>query len=186
MTDLEELDLIKSFLALRDGKPGDEIAMAWENFYHVHGSLIGNLIKNCADRPEDVDDIFQEVWLVLIEKLPKLRYDPKRGSLRAWVIVVARCAALREARRQRRYRADALTPGLAAVLIDPGPDPAPELEREQERQWVRSILATLGAKLSELSHRIMVLHCFERQSVPEIAAALSLSEDCVHKRLQAR
>ena len=95
MSDLEELDLIKSFLALRDGKPGDEIAMAWENFYHIRESLIGNLIKNCADRPEDVDDIFQEVWLVLIEKPPKLRYDPKRGSLRAWVIVVARCAALR-------------------------------------------------------------------------------------------
>jgi len=100
------------------------------------------------------------------------------------LIVTARRESRRESRRLRRNRADALTPELAAVLLDPGPDPMTQLEQEQERQWVRSILATLSARLPELSHRIMVLHWIDGLSVPEIAAALSLSEDRVRMRLQ--
>jgi RNA polymerase sigma factor (sigma-70 family) len=184
MTDREELDLIKSFLGVRDGDRSPEEQKAWGDFFLVHEGVIQNLIKHCAHWRADEDDIFQEVWLALIRKLQKLKYDPKRGPLRAWVIVVARNAATKAARRLRRNGADALAPELAAVLLDPGPDPVTQLEQEQERQWVRSILATLGAKLSDLSHQVMVLYWIEERSMPEIAAALSLSEDRVRMRLQ--
>jgi len=183
MSDLEELDLIKLFLAARSRSPTAEQVKAWENFFVIHEPLIRKVIKHCADCHEDLEDLAQEVWRILVLKLPKLNYDPDRGPLRAWVIVVARRAARREARRLSRTRVDALTPELAEVLLDPGMDPITRCEQEQERQWVRSILETLGAKLSESSRRITVLHWIDGQSVTEIAASLGLSEDRVRMRL---
>jgi RNA polymerase sigma factor (sigma-70 family) len=184
MSELEELVLIQLFLAARRGSPTAEQVTAWEGFFQNHESCVWNVIKDCTAIRGDDEDLFQEVWRVLVLKLPKLQYDPNRGPLRAWVIVVARRAARREARRLSRMRVDALTPELAEVLLDPGIDPITRCEQEQERQWVRSILETLGATLSESSHRITVLHWIDGQSMPEIASATGLSEDRVRMRLQ--
>ncbi len=179
----EELNLVKSFLVAPSGSQSPEEVKAMADFFQLYEPIVRSLVKNCASCPEDAKDIFQEVWAALIAKLPTLDYDPKRGPLRAWVIVVARHAALRAARRLRRNRADALTPELAEALVDPGPDPITQLEREQEREWVRSILATASAKLSEPSRRIMELHWIDGRSVPEIAAALHFSKDRVRMTL---
>jgi len=184
MTDLEELDLIKLFLAAPSGTRTPEQADSWQNFFDKHEPLIWSIIKSCASHPDDVDDIFQAVWVMLVAKLPKLTSNPDRGPLRAWVMVVARRAALTEARRLRRNRTDALTPELIAVLADPGPGPMTQLEREQERRRLQSILATQAAKLPELTRRIMELHWGEDLSVRQIAAALGLPGNLVQMRLQ--
>jgi RNA polymerase sigma factor (sigma-70 family) len=184
MSELEELELIKVFLAAPKGSETPEQADAWQNFFDTHERLVWNIVKTCASHPDDVEDIVQAVWVILVAELPKLIYNPDRGPRRAWVIVVARRAAFKEARRLRGNRADALTPELIAALIDPGPGPMTELEREQERERQESTLAARVAKLPELTRRIIELHCGEGLSVREIGAALGLRGNLVQMRLQ--
>ena len=35
--------------------------------------------------PSDVDELVQEVWILLIRRLPSWRLDPDRGTIGRWV-----------------------------------------------------------------------------------------------------
>ena len=78
-------------------------------------------------------------------RLPRpARFDPRRGSERAWLFGIARNAALDELRRRRR---------TAALVVDPA-DPeatgAAAAEEAPRRAVVRAALASLDARDREL------------------------------------
>lgn len=54
MSELEELDLIKAFLAAPKGSQTPEQKDAWQNFYDIHGLPIWSIIKTCASHPDQV------------------------------------------------------------------------------------------------------------------------------------
>ena len=58
------------------------------------------------------------------------------------------------------------------------------LEREEWQEAARSVLADLEAKLSPLSARIFRMRYFDGKSIPEIAADVGHSVDCVKMRLR--
>jgi RNA polymerase sigma factor (sigma-70 family) len=184
MSESQELILIKAFLTERGGRPSSDQATAWEDFLLTHEPTVRAVVRDRPDCRHDVEDVVQEIWKVLIQQLPKLQYDPGRGTLRGWVIAVARREAARQARRLSRSRIEALTPELAAVLPDRDADPVTLSERKRVQEEVRAILAELNARLPELTNRIIVLHWFEERTVPDIAAELGLSVYRVSRRLR--
>ncbi len=184
MSESQMLDLIKVFLVEKGMRPSSDRATAWDSFFRTHDPIIRAAVGKYHRRRNDVDDVVQEVWKVLIRKLPKLCYDPVRGSLRKWVATVARHTALRQARWLSRHRVEALTPEFADVLPDPEPDPVTLSERRLHREQVRAILAVPIAGLPEVSHRIIRLRWIEERSVSEIAVLLGISEDQVWPRLR--
>ena len=93
MSESQMLDLIKAFLAGRVTRPLSDQATAWEDFFRIHDPIIRAVVAKYHMRRHDLDDVTQEVWKVLIRELPKLRFDPVRGSLRNWVATVARHTA---------------------------------------------------------------------------------------------
>jgi len=97
----------------------------------------------------------------------RARFDPRRGTQRAWLFAIARNAALDELRRRRRS---------AALLADPE-DPAaaaPALAGEDadRRATVRAALAALEPRDREL----VALKFWGGLSNTEIAAVLGVSE----------
>jgi RNA polymerase sigma-70 factor (ECF subfamily) len=104
------------------------------------------------------------------------RFDPERGSPRAWVFGIARNAALDELRRRGR-RAE--SGGEPIDPVDRGAS-TPELAEERERR------ATLGAALGRLPRRereLISMKFFAGLSNPEIAATLGISESNAGTRL---
>ena len=157
---------------------------AWQAFFDVNEPLIRRVIKRYARRQQDRDDLFQEAWGDLIVKIPELRYDPNRGSLRGWIVVVARHAAIRAARRLSASRFRELTAEIAVSLIDPSLDPVVHIDLDQQHEWARSILFALGGELGEVNFRITALHVIHGMSVSEIAIFTDLSKDRVRMRLK--
>jgi RNA polymerase sigma factor (sigma-70 family) len=72
------------------------------------------------------------------------KFDPARGSQRAWVFGIARNAALDELRRRKRTAALAAEPEAAT------PAPEEELDHALRRQAVRTALAGLPPRDREL------------------------------------
>lgn len=102
------------------------------------------------------------------------RYDPRRGTPRAWLFGIARNAALDELRRRKRVRS------LAAEPEDPAM-PAPEADAEAalRRAVLRDAIRGLDARQREL----VALKFFAGLSNSEIAAVIGVSESNAGTRL---
>jgi RNA polymerase sigma factor (sigma-70 family) len=101
------------------------------------------------------------------------RFDPRRGSPRAWVFGIARNAALDELRRRGRQ---------AEMTVEAADDAAstPELaERDERRLAVRIAIGRLAARDREL----ISLKFFAGLTNPEIATTLGISESNAGTRL---
>ena len=149
------------------------------DFYQTHDPIIRTVVKHGNISASDVDDLAQEIWVLLIRRLPRLTFDPDRGTLHAWVAAVARHHVGRHARRRSRQNLEALTPELASVLLDGTTGPITELERKQRHALVRAVIAELGDGMSELKRQIFVRYWINEQRLSAIAAELQTSEDRV-------
>ena len=101
------------------------------------------------------------------------RFDPRRGTPRAWLFGIARNAALDELRRRRRH----------TELVD---EPLDESAAPDERAEVGLRRAALRAALAELSPRereLIALKFFAGLSNAEIADVLDVSETNAGTRL---
>jgi RNA polymerase sigma-70 factor (ECF subfamily) len=183
MPELEELNLIKSFLAEHDDRPDCEQERAWCDFYLAYEPVIWAIVRKHHRLSSDVEEVVQEVWATLVRGLRGLHYDPSRGSLRNWVVAVARHVAVREARERSRPHTEALTPERAELLVDPAPGPAILFGQKVEQDQVRAILAELRTTLPDQTYHIVVQHWLEGRTVREIAAESGLSEHQVWLRL---
>ena len=103
-----------------DVAAGSEAALA--SLYDRHAPLVfGAALRLTPDRGR-AEDVVLDTFLALWNHAE--RFDPARGSLTAWLTVIARHAAVD--RHRRNARADA-TLSMAAI-VDGRPDPAEAVE----------------------------------------------------------
>lgn len=76
--------------------PGD-----WERFVRLFTPLLRRWAKRFGASDDSIEDLLQDLFVVLIQKLPEFRYDPSR-SFRAWLWTVFRHQTLAWQKRQPR------------------------------------------------------------------------------------
>lgn len=72
---------------------------AWERFVHLYTPLLCRWAKQLGLQDSDVHDLVQDVFAILVQKLPEFRYDQDR-TFRGWLQAVVR-NRWRETRRRR-------------------------------------------------------------------------------------
>jgi RNA polymerase sigma-70 factor (ECF subfamily) len=184
MSDIDDLMLIQGFLAAPPRLATPEQVRAWEDFFSRIDPLILRTIRRADRRWDRVDDLHQETWIVLIRRLPKLRLDSAAGSLTRWALGVARRLAGWQARRQSGRQDVPVSADLLASLLDGEEGPNAACQRRDVQDRVRAVLGSAGQRMSELDRRIVVMRLIEEMTLPEIAAALGVSVDCVKMRLR--
>jgi RNA polymerase sigma-70 factor (ECF subfamily) len=68
-------------------RPGD--TEAWNRFVELYTPLIHHAVQRVGIADSDVPDVVQEVFVLLLRKLPSFEYE-QRKSFRAWLTVIAR------------------------------------------------------------------------------------------------
>jgi RNA polymerase sigma-70 factor, ECF subfamily len=101
------------------------------------------------------------------------RFNPQRGSRRAWLFGIARNAALDELRRRRR----------SAELAREPPDPAARVEDRAEVALRRAALRQAIAALDARERELVALKFFAGLTNPEIARVIGVSETNAGTRL---
>src|SRR5438093_11617398 len=61
---------------------------AWEQFVELYTPLLYHWARRTGAQPTDAADLVQELFLLLLRKLPEFTYDRQR-SFRAWLRTVA-------------------------------------------------------------------------------------------------
>jgi RNA polymerase sigma-70 factor (ECF subfamily) len=116
-------------------RSGDESAMA--SLYDRYSSIVyavGLRVLGDTGAAEDVlQDVFMQLW-----RNPGI-FDAGRGSLGAWLAVIARNRAI-DALRKRRPETD-----IADVVVSVEPDMAGDAERSRAMEKVRGTLGSMPA-----------------------------------------
>jgi len=141
--------------------------------FDLHADFVYRVLLRLGVPRADAEDCVQDVFLVVAHRLADY---VEKGSIRAWLFVIARQVALhaqRSSRRRAHYH-------LAIVPPVPTDDPHRELVRKQAVELVHEFLA----ELDEAQAQTFYLAEVEQLSVPEIAAALDVKLNTVYSRLR--
>jgi RNA polymerase sigma-70 factor (ECF subfamily) len=171
--------MLVDFDLIRQAQNGD--GPAFNRIVQVYRKRIFGTIARLICRPDEVEDVAQEVFLRLYDSLDQLR-DP--GMFEPWLYRLTINAAYDYLRRQRR-RADsrmadlseqavALADASASVKAD-----ADERYKEQVRETVQSLLAPV----SKEDRILLLLKEVEGLSLKELEGIYHITENALKVRL---
>ena len=139
---------------------------AFSRFYDAFASLALGLISRILRDPAASEEVLQEVFWQIWQEAA--RYDPRRGSPEAWVVMRSKTRAIDKLRAIRRREKTFVAPADEAMTLSneaPGENPGVAAET---RQIVRSALDGLP----EAQRRVVELAFFEGLTQSEIASRL--------------
>jgi RNA polymerase sigma factor (sigma-70 family) len=116
---------------------------AWAELVARFSPLVYSVPRRHRLPPEMCEDVFQEVFAILLRELPKIR-DSR--TLPKWLITVAARESLRIVRRG--------APGQPHCIPEPAPLPPEELSRLEQHQLLRDSLQKLDAPCRSLLHEL--------------------------------
>ena len=139
---------------------------AFGRFYDAFAGLALGLIRRILRDPAAAEEVLQEVfWQIWREAA---RYDPRRGSPEAWLIVRAKTRAIDRLRAMRRRGKTFVAPVDEAVASAPDlPAENPGVTAER-RELAHAVLHGLP----ESQRRVVELAFFEGLTQSEIARRL--------------
>lgn len=139
-------------------------------------AVLGFCRHMLRERPDQVEDIAQEVFLAIWKTLPRFRHEAR---IRTWVFTIARYHCL-DAWRQRTHHDSAAAPGEGYVQATP--EAIPPLHAQYEHQeflaWVRRALA----QLPSADREVLALTYIAELPPAEIARVLGIAEASVRTR----
>jgi RNA polymerase sigma-70 factor (ECF subfamily) len=94
-------------------RPGNQAA--WVRFVHLYTPLLWRWLARRGVRPTDAADLIQDIFVVLVQKMPEFTYDRKK-SFRAWLHTIT----LNKWRDRLRAR--------VPIPLDDGEQPLADLE----------------------------------------------------------
>jgi RNA polymerase sigma-70 factor, ECF subfamily len=124
--------------------------------------IIRKILRDAAVSEEVLQEVFWQIWL------EAGRYDPRRGSPEAWVVMRARTRAIDRLRAIRRREKTFVAPGDDSVTRSSEPPPENPGVAAETRGLVRSALDGLP----EPQRRVVVMAFFEGLTHSEIASRL--------------
>jgi RNA polymerase sigma-70 factor (ECF subfamily) len=163
-----------SSLLQRLRRPGDPAA--WERFVELYTPLLYYWARRVGLRSADAADLVQEVFLILVRKMPEFEYDPRK-SFRSWL----RTVTLNKFHEGRRRQPPA--PEENGVPLDElaVPDTAEALWEEEYRQHLAEhALELMKADFQPSTWKACWEYVVNGRPAAEIAVELDLSVGAVH------
>jgi RNA polymerase sigma-70 factor (ECF subfamily) len=146
---------------------------AWERFAELYTPLLYYWARGQGLAEADAADLVQEVFVVLVTKLPTFRYD-RDGSFRAWL----RTVTLNKHRELRRRKT---TQALAPAFDQPQEDPHRLLEEKEHRQYlVQQMLQIVKPEFPPSTWQLFDAYVIQRRTPQEIAASHGISTTTVY------
>ncbi len=156
---------------------GDESALStlYDRYSGMLFSMLVRILKDTSAAEEILQDLFLQLW-----RNPS-RFDPSRGSLPAWLLVIGRNRAISRLRSRERREVSEDSEGFSMESIPSPGNIEEEAQRSQLAQRLKSAMATLPPEQREA----VELAYFEGMSQTEIAARTGSPLGTVKSRVRA-
>jgi RNA polymerase sigma-70 factor (ECF subfamily) len=155
--------------------PAEVAETLCREWYVAYGAPVYNYFRFHVPLPDVAEDLTAETFLKVVRAVD--RYDPARGTAKAWILTVAR-NVLGDWRRRARLR-QYIALGTMHDLIYEAPSPEERLLREEEVGRLLDAVATLG----DADRELIGLRYGSGLDTAEVAQILGISEGRVRTRL---
>ena len=162
-------------------KNGDKNALA--NLVTTYSGRIYNLALRILRNREDAEDVLQETFLTVLEKL--VTFDG-RSNFFTWIYRIATNASLMKLRKKK----------LVFAELPDSPDIGPRHEEQLFVDWsqdlslnvqnkeIKTIIDSAISQLSEIYRTVFILRDIEHLSIRDTSKILDISEENVKIRLR--
>ncbi|MCL2519306.1 MAG: sigma-70 family RNA polymerase sigma factor [Oscillospiraceae bacterium] len=160
----------------RQNSDTSDIIAINNNFFEKYNSTIRGIVTNIlkyTNQSQDIDDCVNTVFLSLMEKLQQ--YNETRGSLAAFVIMIARSTALDYRRNNIRRIGKLAGEDTYDFICD-------DLEFENEVEF-NMLIESIHAKLTEKENILFTMKFILYDSTDEIAKILNINKNAVKVRV---
>lgn len=152
----------------------------WERLVELYRPLVWHWARTWGVRPPDCEDVGQDVFRVVVERITSFRLGDRHGSFRAWLREITRNVC-RERRRSNGpvERASGGTDAviwLNAVAEHTAEDDDPP---ELKADLYRRALALVRETVSERDWVVFQRHVLDEQPSAQVAAELALTVENV-------
>jgi RNA polymerase sigma-70 factor (ECF subfamily) len=156
-------------------RPNEQVA--WERFVQLYTPLLCHWIRRQGWQGPEAADLVQDVFTVLVQRLPEFRYDPgKRFRAWLWTVTVNCCR-----QRQRRQPALVLRDDLAALSPTADADPAEAVAAEEYRLYLtRRAMELMRAEFQPSTWQAFWECVVNERPAAAVARELELSENAVY------
>ena len=147
-----------------------------ENFYDKYNPQIQAIVTrilNNANQSRDIDDCVSTVYIELIEKLSQ--YNEMRGSMGAFVAIVARSTALDYCRSNMRKNGELIGDDKIDFLSEP-------IEFEDKVEF-HMLAESIAGKLTEQEIILFTMRYIYYYTPEEIAKVLKIKRGAVDMRV---
>jgi RNA polymerase sigma-70 factor (ECF subfamily) len=162
-------------LLLRLHQPG--ATKAWDEFVELYSPLLLHWARRTGLQEADATDLVQDVFAVLVRKLPEFQYDPAKG-FRNWL----RTVLLNKWRERLRRQAVAPRAGQDSAVLGEVPAPPgeePFWETEYRQLLTRRLLEVMQAEFQPATWKACWETVVEGRSAVEVGEELHLTPGAV-------
>ncbi len=166
---------------VRKAKKGDKEAFA--ELVTNYNERIYNLALRILRNREDAEDVLQETFLTVLQKLDT--FDG-RSNFFTWIYRIATNVSLMKLRKKRLVFAELPeNPDMGPrheeqIMVDWSQDPSFNIQNEE----IKKIIDTAINQLSEIYRTVFILRDIEQLSIKETSKILDISEENVKIRLR--
>jgi RNA polymerase sigma-70 factor (ECF subfamily) len=168
-------------ILVKKAKKGDKAALS--QLVNIYSGKIYNLALRILRNKEDAEDILQETFLTVVEKLHT--FDGRSGFF-TWIYRIATNASLMKLRRKKLVFQDIGDDTEYAdsienrVFVDWTQDPSINIYDQEVKKKIDEAVN----KLSDIYRSVFVLRDIEGLSIKETSAILNITEENVKIRLR--
>jgi RNA polymerase sigma-70 factor, ECF subfamily len=156
----------------------DALQEFYDRYHKLVFSLALKILNSWSESEEVTVDVFWQVWQQAGQ------YNPSRGSVGAWIVMIARSRAIDRRRSRERQNANTISmDNLDFTNVEAGTEYNPEKSfySLEKREAVRNALA----EMNEKQRHVIELAYFKGLSQTEIAALLEEPLGTVKTRIRA-
>lgn len=161
---------------------------SWQEFFDIYWSLIFGVALKHGLTKEEAEDVVQEVMTDTARHMPEFKYDPAKGSFKAWLLNLTRWRIADQIRK--RQPSGDITPWadkIAPIQVKNPEDldhAPPELEKLWDEEWKNHLLeaATNKARRRLDPRQYQIFDCLVNRGWPteKVSKSLGVSLSLVY------
>jgi RNA polymerase sigma-70 factor (ECF subfamily) len=186
-------DLPETRASLIRRLPDAADARAWDEFVGLYGPLVYGTARRNGLQPADADDVVQQVLAAVARAVESWLARRDRGPFRAWLLSIARNAAINALTRRGTRAISANGNRAAERLLDEragdNGDLASEFDLELRRAIFQRAAEQVRDEVTERTWQAFWLSTVEEQPIAAVAEQLNMSPGSVYiarSRVMAR
>lgn len=161
---------------------------SWQEFFDTYWALIFGVATKYGLTRSESEDVVQEVMVEVARHMPGFKYDPAKGSFKAWLLNLTRWRIADHFRKGRRAPLQGpMARDTARVRLENIEDSRqvpPDLEKLWDTEWEKSLLDAATAKVRRRldPKQYQIFDCSVNRGWPteKVCKTLGLSANLVY------